>query len=101
MDTKNDTAVPEFRAKNYKAPRQWVKVMGRIADPKRRARMAKLFEKDHGFPMEEPDAYGMYVSFPVDYFGFVGAFEAAKEYIAQEKELHRDTFEWRLDGGQW
>ena len=99
MDTKKQPT--PIRAKHIKAPRQWIQVMGRLSDPKRRAQVAKQFEKDHGHPMSNPDGYGMFVSYPVDKFGFIGAFEAAKEYIANEKEIHRDVFEWRLDGGQW
>ena len=29
------------------------------------------------------------------------AFDAAKEYIANEKSVHLDAFEYRLDGGEW
>ena len=99
MDTKNQP--PVIRAKDRKAPRQWIKVMGRLTDPKRRAKIAKAWEKAHGRPMSDPDAYNMYVSYPIDHYGIVGAFDAAREYIAQEVETHRDTFEWKLDGGEW
>jgi hypothetical protein len=81
--------------------RDWIKVMGRLSDPKRRAKIAKAWEKAHGRPMSDPDAFNMYVSFPIDHYGIVGAFEAAREYIAQEVETHRDTFEWKLDGAHW
>ena len=99
MDTKTQPT-PIFRAKNHKAPRQWVKVMGRLADPKARARIARQLEKD-GFPMEEADQFNYYTGFAVDAYGFTGAFEKAEAYIADEMLTYGNTFEWKISGGEW
>ncbi len=81
--------------------KQYLKVMSRFSDPKRRAQMAKQFKRRHGKPMSEPDGFSMNVAFPTDTYGFIGAFDAAKEWIANEKKIHLDTFEYRLDGAEW
>jgi len=80
------------RKRNVK---DWVMVMGRLADPKRRAAAAK----DSGY--DDPDLWGMFVSFDVDHYGFAGAFEAAKEWIEREEFKFQGTFEWKLDGRSW
>ena len=80
---------------------QYVKVMYRFTDPKRRQEIAREFERRHGKPMSDPDAFNMTVAFPIDHFGFKGAFEEAKQYIANEKSVHFNAYEWRIDGGEW
>lgn len=80
---------------------QWVKVTYRFADKKARAEEAKRFERDYGKPMSDPDAFKMTISYSVDHCGFLGAFEKAKEYIADSKLIHGDRFEYQIDGGEW
>ena len=47
---------------------QYVKVMYRFTDPKRRQEIAREFERRHGKPTD-PDAFNMTVAFPIDHFG--------------------------------
>ena len=101
IDIKPKHGVPTMHTQSKRTPKQWIKVMGRLSDPKRRAQIAKNFQRDHGKPMSDPDGFNMYVAFPTDHYGFKGAFAAAKEYIANEKSVHLDAFEWRIDGGEW
>ena len=76
--------------------KQYVKVMGRLADPKRRKKAAE--ERGYG---EDPDYWNVYTGYPTDFYGFSGAFEAAEKYIEQEVFKFGDTFEWKISGGEW
>lgn len=87
--------------KQKRAKQQWVKVTYRLADKKARAEAAKRFEAEYGEPMSDPDAFNMTIAYPIDHCGFVGAFEAAKQYITDSKLNHGDTFEYQIDGGEW
>ena len=80
--------------KTKRAPQQWVMVTYRFADKKARVRAAKDSKCD-------PDKFGMTVAYPVDHCGFLGAFEKAKEFIRDNKLMHGNTFEYRIDGGEW
>ena len=90
-----------IRAKNFRKTQRYVKVMGRLADPKRRKQIAKEFERRHGKPMQEPDAFQFYVGFPIEHYGFEGAFEACDSYIESQEAIHRKAFEWKIAGGEW
>jgi len=61
---------------------QWVKVTTRAAD-------------------EKEDEFGMAIAYSVKHYGFLRAFEKAKEYIAKDKLNHGDKFEYQIDGGEW
>jgi len=76
--------------------KQYVKVMGRLADPKRRKKDAEAM----GYG-EDPDYWNFYTGYPTDFYGFSGAFEAAEKYIEQEVFKFGDTFEWKISGGEW
>ena len=80
---------------------QWVKVTTRAADEKERAREAKQFEAEYGTPRHDPDEFGMAIAYSVQHYGFLGAFEKAKEYIAKNKLNNGDRFEYQIDGGEW
>lgn len=82
-------------------PESWVKVMGRLTDSTKRARIARNFEKDHGHPMEDPDAMNMYVAFSVDHLGIQEAMDRANAYIEDHKAMYGSTFEFQLAGGRW
>ena len=82
-------------------PESWIKVMGRLTDSKKRARIAQNFEKDHGQPMEDPDAMNMYVAFSVDHLGIQEAMDRANSYIDDHKAMYGSTFEFQLAGGRW
>ena len=100
-----------IRAKHYeqsvkdyekaRKPKQWVKVMGRLSDPKRRQRIADIHLKDTGHKMEDPDAFNFYMGFAVESYGFKGAFEEAEAYIAGEQAKYLEQFEWKISGGEW
>tara|TARA_Y100000114_G_scaffold146153_1_gene156563 strand:+ start:732 stop:986 length:255 start_codon:yes stop_codon:yes gene_type:complete len=81
---------------------QWIKVTYRFADKKVRAERAAKYEKQYGKPHPNPDRFSTSVAFPIiDGVGFTGAFELAKEYIADDKRNHGNKFEYRIDGGEW
>ena len=82
-------------------PQRYVKVMGRLSDPKARKRIAEIHLKDTGHKMEDPHAFQFYVGYPIESFGFEGAFEEAYAYIESQEAVHRKTFEWKITGGEW
>jgi hypothetical protein len=87
-----------IRAKKLeRKPQRYVKVMGRLTDPKRRA---KAVLENHG-PDADPDYWNYYTGYPIEYYGFTGAFEAAEQFIADEVFKFGDTFEWKITGGEW
>jgi hypothetical protein len=87
-----------IRAKKLeRKPQRYVKVMGRLTDPKRRA---KAVLENHG-PDADPDYWNYYTGYPIEYYGFTGAFEAAERFIAGEVFKFGDTFEWKITGGEW
>lgn len=92
--------MPNQATKTQRAKQQWVKVTYRLASKKARLEAAKRFESEYGQTLD-PDGFNMTIAYPIDHCGFVGAFEAAKEYIADSKRNHGDTFEYRIDGGEW
>lgn len=98
-----------FRMKNHvdggakleRKPQQWVKVMGRLSDPKARQRVADNHLKVTGDLMRDPHEFRYYMGFSVDRIGFLSAFEKAEAYIADEVLTYGDTFEWKISGGEW
>lgn len=90
-----------IRAKNFRKPKRYVKVMGRLSDPKRRQRIAEIHFKDTGHRMEDPDAFNFYVGFPIEYYGFEGAFKEAESYIEGQFAQFLNEFEWKISGGEW
>lgn len=90
-----------IRAKNFRKPQQWVKVMGRLSDPKARERIADIHFKDTGHKMSDPHQFNFYMGFAVESYGFKGAFEEAEAYIAEEQAKYLDQFEWKISGGEW
>ena len=88
------------RAKDLiKAKRkQSVVVMGRPTDPKTRQRLADLHLKDTGHKMSDPHRFNLYMAYPIDHFGFGGAFKEAEQYIELQKELYLNAFEWKITG---
>lgn len=90
-----------IRAKNFNQPQRYVKVMGRLSDPKRRERIAKTHERDTGHKMSDPHQFHFYVGFPIESFGFEGAFNEAYDYIESQECIHLSDFEWKITGGEW
>ena len=86
--------------KQKRAKQQWVKVCFRFADKQVRKEGAEC-EKTRTGKDINPDSFDMTVAYSVDHCGFLGAFEKAKEFIANDKLMHGDTFEYRIDGGEW
>jgi hypothetical protein len=82
-------------------PQQWVKVMGRLSDPKARKRKADMHLKDTGHKLSDPDQFNFYMGFSVQSYGFKGAFEEAEAYIAEEQIKYLDQLEWKITGGEW
>ncbi len=87
--------------KQERAKQQWVKVCFRFADKKARVKEAKQFKARYGKSMRDQDAFKFNCAFSVDHCGFLGAFEKAKEYIADNKLQYGEKFEWQIDGGEW
>lgn len=82
-------------------PESWIKVMGRLTDANKRARIAHNFEKDRGVPMENPDAMHMYIAYSIDQLGVQEAVDQANAYIEDHKLTYGSTFEFQLAGGRW
>ena len=98
-----------FRVKNTvnggtrleRKPQRYVKVMGRLTDPKRRQRIADIHLKDTGRKMSDPHQFHFYVGFPIEAYGFEGAFDEAYAYIESQEAIHLKDFEWKITGGEW
>ena len=82
-------------------PESWIKVMGRLTDSKKRARIALNYEKDYGRPMSDPDGMTMYVAFSVDHLGIEAAMEKANQWVKDNEAMYGSTFEFQLSGGRW
>ena len=91
-----------FRMKNHaqeaQKPKQWVRVMGRLSDPKKRERIAKIHERDTGHKMSDPHMFHFYMGFAVESYGFAGAFKKAEEYIESQECIYHKDFEWKITG---
>ena len=92
-----------IRAKEYKQDkgietRRYVKVMGRLGNPKIRANIAELHYKDTGHKMSDPHMFHFYVGFPIETYGFEGAFDEAHAYIESQDFIHTKQFEWKITG---
>jgi hypothetical protein len=75
--------------------------MGRLTDPKRRQRIADIHLKDTGRKMSDPHQFHFYVGFPIEAYGFEGAFDEAHAYIESQEAIHFKDFEWKITGGEW
>lgn len=91
----------EGRASATRQSESWIKVMGRLTDSNKRARIAQNFEKDHGIPMEDPDCMNMYIAYSVDHLGIQEAMDRANAYIDEHKAMYGSAFEFQLAGGRW
>ena len=90
-----------IRAKNFRKPQRYVKVMGRLGSHKKRENIARIHERDTGHKMSDPHQFHFYVGFPIESYGFEGAFEEAQAYIESQECIHLKAFEWKISGGEW
>jgi hypothetical protein len=96
-----EQSVKDYKKSKGIDTRRYVKVMGRLTDPKRRQRIADIHLKDTGRKMSDPHQFHFYVGFPIEAYGFEGAFDEAHAYIESQEAIHFKDFEWKITGGEW